>query len=559
MTSIATVQGASLQGTDITIATGTVVGKNVKSLVIGNKVSYERYVRLKIGGSIVAPVRLPPLGCVDIVDTASGIVLESGEKLEIAAFKKFDFTDAADANDVGYHGWCEDCDDGTGGGSGGGGGSGENPALATFGSGGSATDITQMEFNSAKSPRGRVIIKWGDNSYGAFGGGDAATDLLYNHIETNTDGSFDRAGTVVDIESDFGTLVAYAGYCLEVKKLSANRVAVMLGMNEGGTYKVKWNVYDKNGDGLTKQGNVLSYTCSFNGPNAFNGFGMAVVDENTILAAFADANSQSILKVHPVTLEPSKAKGTSVASSTVTDFGNVVSSAGRTTQGWTDSNGKTRFIFGREQDTCDEIVECTVTVGATPSVTVNNTYNGIGAYLCKFRSAGGDFSNDGGRESGMGRFVINKNDVEVGRAIWVSAEYAPCLYIFGGETNARVISREIWNFGLPGENPDFDYQLIELSYDSSTKWGRYVLAVSDGSTPADNFIYIPFNFNWSSFEMERPTTADDERNTSLTQWTSDAHWGTLFGSSSASNLVTIIDDNTSGSKVKYADQPITIG
>lgn len=100
---VATAQNVSLVGTNVTIATGQTNGTRVDSVLVGNKSSGDRYIRLTIGGAVVGAVKIPTEETAELVVSGKGLMLANTETFQIAAFTDFAFTTGSSANEVGYH------------------------------------------------------------------------------------------------------------------------------------------------------------------------------------------------------------------------------------------------------------------------------------------------------------------------------------------------------------------------------------------------------------------------------------------------------------------------
>ena len=421
------------------------------------------------------------------------------------------------------------------------------PSLSTFGTGSSqGSEITGFTGPTNMLPRAMCNVKWADNSFGMFWI-DRLTifELWYIHIETNADGTFKSAGTAVDVstlasfETPTGSTKVNGGF--EVKKLSASRVVVQIAVPSSSAFKVHWATFDKDTDTLAQEGSTLTYNTAYDNLQAFVGFGMAVVNSTTVLGIFRDSATETIQTLHPITAAGTLAKGTSVATGTISNTGSWVNS--NQSIGWTDSSGVTWFA-GLGITTNGNIIKATVTPGSTPSVAVNSTLTGLTSYqLCSFTGTGDLGVGGVGSPS---RYHVSRDDVEVGRCIWVSGTTVKSLVIFGGVTNPAMVQREIYKFSGNIDPLDPIYSLLEVSYDEDTYWGKYILCNDDASTSTYT-AYIPFAFNWSSFELVHPITGtDDATNTNVTSWTANKIRGDFLPSSTATNMLNISDENHNG-------------
>ena len=296
MSSIATIQGDSLQGTNITIATGTVVGKKVKSILIGNKTCHHRYIRITIGGKVIAPVRVKRNSCRELVELSSGVVLESGEKFEIAAFKDVDFSTAADANDVGYHGWCEDCDDG----SGGGGGSGVSiaPGLPTFSNEGTAADLSSAAYPKVHhAPFGLSgsvsydLCKWSNTSVSLFvlDQGDSQK-LKHVRLSFSANGDLSSESSTQNLGSDY---TGASGDGILVIRKSATRCVVVI-FDHTSTRGLKVLTYDLSGDTVSLHGSVQSKAYTNDATSSAHARSACSLDDDHIVVFGFNATSSDI-------------------------------------------------------------------------------------------------------------------------------------------------------------------------------------------------------------------------------------------------------------------------
>ena len=190
------------------------------------------------------------------------------------------------------------------------------------------------------------------------------------------------------------------------------------------------------------------------------------------------------------------------------------------------------------------MIKATVTPGSTPSVVVNSTITGLTPYQLACFTSTGDLGVGGvGSQS---RYQVNRDDVEVGRCIWIAGTTVKSLVIFGGGTNPRIILREIYKFSGNIANLDSMYTLLEVSYDEDTYWGKYILCNADLNA-ASYTAYIPFAFNWSTFELVQPITGtDDATNTNVTPTSANRIVADYLGSSTATNLLNISDESADG-------------
>ena len=422
------------------------------------------------------------------------------------------------------------------------------PTLSTFGTGsalGSAISGLTEPYNML--PRAWASVKWADNSFGLFWVDKTGpNEVWYIHIQTNANGTFASAGTAVDVsaiafsEPDGGSRASGG---IEVKKLSASRVTIQLALPSS-TCKVQWATFDKNTDTLTQHGSTITYNTAYNHLRTFSGFGMAVVNSTTVLGIFMDKDpygSTMTQRLHPVTAAGTLAKGTSVDTGTVstispwTEISNSI--------GWTDSSGVTWFA-GLGQNASYNVIKATVTPGSTPSVAVNSTITGLTGFQLSSKTATGDLA--GGVAGTQSRYHISKDDVEVGRCIWLTGNVAKKLTIFGGGTNPSTITREIYKFNDEIASLDHIYTLLEVSYDEDTYWGKYILCNADANA-ASYTAYIPFAFNWSTFELVQPITGtDDATNTNVTPTSANRIVADYLGSSTATNLLNISDESADG-------------
>ena len=416
------------------------------------------------------------------------------------------------------------------------------PTLSTFGTGsalGSAISGLTEAYNM--QPRNVASVKWADNSFGLFWLDKASPyEIWYMHIETNADGTFASAGSAVDLSGVFSNPSNHIGAAIEVKKLSASRVTVQYGI-PGSTHKVEWATFDKDTDTLAQEGSTLSYSTEYNNLQAYKGFGMVVVDSTTVLGIFTDQNTSSVQRLHPITAAGTLAKGTSVNTGSIASIANWTEAM--CSIGWTDSSGVT-WLTALGSNACTNVIKATVTAGSTPSVTVNSTITGLTSYYLPAFTATGDLG--GGVAGTQSRFHIHKDDVDVGRCIWVKGTTIKDLVIFGGVTNPAFVTREIYKFHDDIASLDRLYTLLEVSYDEDTYWGKYILCSADANS-ATYVAYIPFAFNWSTLEMVQPETGtDDVTNTNVTPTSQDRVVADYLGSLTATNLLNISDESANG-------------
>ena len=426
------------------------------------------------------------------------------------------------------------------------------PTLSTFGTGSSqGSAISGMNNIYPFQPRHYCNIKWADNSFGHFWI-DRYTpwEIWYQHLETNADGTLASVGSAVDVQAIAFTTPSGSARpywsALEVKKLSASRITIQYG-RPGNPNQVQWATFDKNSDTLTQHGSTLTYNTRNNNVNAYIGFGMVVVNSTTVLGIFADQDTSTAQSLHPVTAAGTLAKGTSV------DTGSIQSTqtwqSASQSMGWTDSSGVSWFAgLGNWSATSAaganvNMIKATVTPGSTPSVVVNSTITGLTPYQLACFTSTGDLGVGGvGSQS---RYQVNRDDVEVGRCIWIAGTTVKSLVIFGGGTNPRIILREIYKFSGNIANLDSMYTLLEVSYDEDTYWGKYILC--NGADDDASVAYIPFAFNWSSLELVQPVTGtDDASNTNVTPQSANRIRADLLGSSTATNLLNISDEAHDG-------------
>ena len=427
----------------------------------------------------------------------------------------------------------------------------------------------------------KTTVKWSDNSFGCFWiSGTSPYKLYYSHLTTNSDGSFAAVATKVDLSGDLteanttnGSGNRHIRSAISSVKLSASRVVINImfaGNSSSLAYGKENVVYDKNGDSVTEHGTVFNHgTPTWNpagedAATATQALCVAAVNADQGIVFNNDNGTTTSIAAVPCHFTGTKTAGTlrNVTNATLSLQSGVAFSDNSTP-------AKIFTVLGGSGAGTRVVQEWDFTVGTTPQLAGSyaSAYTGFRASPLSSDTSSDETQTDGSFNSGggIGVTLINKNDIERGRflgTLLAQSLSGPTdlgchqLGFFAGVTTNGSILLDVGTMLTAGTHMGVRYdnsRMIEIDYDDETYWGRYI---HQSATDGGAIFFIPFNFNWSTFQITRSVAADlPQKAADVTVPNSSRVRDVLLGSSSAENFCVIYDEG--GDDVRYLDVPFT--